>query len=297
MLLGESSDSMLNGAPVDVLDRLEQPLEDALRVLSVLSRRHVSWQRISLFVPLSVELGAFRARVVSVHRSRHIGRVSEGEDRIVNPYWILPGELDAVVRRHAAMRFKDAINAAIIYMIEARHTQFIESSVVNAFTALEAICGAVAEERGRHQNLSSNGFKRLRSDVVSAIRSHTEGLDIRPELVEAIISKIPELNRPTLLASVQALVDELDVRWNDLWLRAQTVREGLHPAVRRRNAFIHAGSVKYPAASQLDAMLVCALVERMVFRLLEVPGKWIPDHVDRHLPEVARSAVAHRDEG
>jgi hypothetical protein len=270
---------------LDVLmEKLDSEIEDALRVISFLSRRHVRW---------------FWTKVISVSDSqegrnfdeaewnRSIGRTEGREVRpLINPLRPPPDGLGKMIARFRDLPFKTAASSAIVYLIASQHSEHVESHLVNAFTALESLVSGWGEAHGTNHTLSSAHFKQLCKTLKVDVSAFATQSGLGPNTVREMLDKLPELRRRPIVDQVIDLLHELDVPWQDLWPEGADLRMGIKEAFGRRNRFVHAGQLSSVAQAHVDATRIHAIAERILFLLIGGELGWQDFRAYEHIQEL-----------
>ncbi len=108
------------------------------------------------------------------------------------------------------------ITLPLTYYIVGQKGKHIEEQFSLLFLALEKIKDLYSIKKGISKNLLSSEFRRLTSNVKNLIN----GTEINEDKKLKIISKIPELNRPSLRDVLDSIFDEYGIVWKDLYPNA-----------------------------------------------------------------------------
>jgi hypothetical protein len=266
-----------------ILDSVASDLDDLLRVLSFLSRRHVGWTRTKL-TSKWVSSGegspdAQNSTAGDYHEAERLrvytgSRPRASREPLVNAYRLAPDALETILGQYRASEFKDAAGIAIIYMMAARNEEFVEGKLAGAFTALEALVNGIGEVRGTVSPLTPSAYRALSKQLRAVTRSFAEhrGLDVR--ITNSLIAKLSELiRRPMVERLAEVLIDE-GVVWDDLWSEGTELIQALRQLYARRNRFVHGGHLESVSRASIDARRVIILAERMLYKLLGGRAEW-----------------------
>lgn len=260
---------------------LDAEITDALRVISFLSRGHTRWFR--LWVGSQWEHEG-QMQMSEAEWNRSIGRTHRREaEPLINPYRPGPEAIGSMISRFRGLAFKEAASSAIIYLIESRHSEHVESHLVNAFTALESLVSGWGEAHQTNHTFGSSQFKRLRALLGDNVRTFGEQSGTAEERTQDAIDKLQELRRRPIVNQVIDLINELDIPCHDVWPAQVDIRTGLKDAFGRRNRFVHAGQLHSVRQAHVDATRIHAIAERILFRLIGGDFAWQDYRAYEHL--------------
>jgi hypothetical protein len=175
---------------------------------------------------------------------------------------------------YRALPYKDIIDIAILFLIDTFRDGFIEDSVMSAFTALETVKDGITSHTNVDKIVSSSRFGKIRADLASRLETLASQHGLTTEQRDAMIEKLPELQRPPVVGVVARLINELGVEWSDLWPDGVELSRALRAAFARRNALVHRGQLTDAAASRADYMRIHALTERLILRTVDCDPRW-----------------------
>jgi len=260
---------------------LESELDDFTRVLTFLSRRHVRWSRMTVMTQMEqnsqTEISEY-ARIRG-SRSSHRPRDIAG---LINPYRLDPDALDQLFQAYRSLPTKKSVGAAIIYIIAAYDSVFVDAKLATAYTAFEAVVSALSEQAGRSRTLSSNAFHRLSRALKKTISEFAVTEQLLNEEADALTAKLPELQRRPIVNQAVMLIETMHVQWQDLWPAGLTLQEVIQPIFARRNRFIHAGDIGHVRQATADSRRLLVLTERLIFALLGGNTDWFDFNSFRH---------------
>jgi hypothetical protein len=245
---------------------LSSGTEDALRVLSLLSRRFVAWT--------SIEIDSFGIGRSTWHRTVQVSPRTDGRGQLVNEYRLPPGAIGRLVDAFRALPERQSLSAAIVSLIAVLDLPQLESGFTSAFTALEALVQGRGEKVGNADTVDQLVFNKLARAVRSTIRDTGVERELPDEVVAELVAKVPELRRRPIVARVVQTVGELGVKWDDLWPPGTDLTPALTACYRRRNNFIHRGEFASARQAFVDTYRLHHLTERMLFRLIGGDPEW-----------------------
>jgi hypothetical protein len=256
----------------DLCRRIGDEVEDALRVISLLSRRQVRWTRI-----------------------RHSSRGPKGnpwwEDgewsrpmsatgnevrrsALLNAYRLPPAALDQLVKAYRSLPFKAAAAASITYTIASFDAEVVDTQLANAFTGFEALVNGIGEATGSWRTMRRRQYDKLRAIMQREIAVFGTEHQLAEWQAAEVREKLAELQRRPIVERAYELLTEYAVEWSDLWPPGIDLREALRAAYRRRNDFVHAGRLPSPLRASADARRIRALSERLLLRCLGADPDW-----------------------
>lgn len=278
-----------SGSVESLCDALESELEDLTRLLTLLSRRHVRWSRIT--ISTRWKQGEYRdfATYSRIRGSRSSHRVRE-IDPLVVPGRMPDEWLQQLLTRYRTLDSKDSVAAAIIYLIVARDSGFVDARIANAYTAFEASLNALSDEASSF-SLPSAAFSKLASKVRTVVREFAVSRDLPADTLEEIIKKVPELRRRPIVDRAIEYITSNAIDTSGIWPVEISLTDVLGAIFRRRNQFIHTGELGEIHQVSVDAQRLMTLTERMLLQALGVKDDWVhPRSVDRYLATVPEPA-------
>jgi hypothetical protein len=259
--------------PYRAAQRVRESVDLLLRLISFLSRQHVRWHTMRVTTRCRPESAVFEQRFEWRRSDGSIGPKS-AFGRLVNPYRAPRDYLERMYAVFDGLTYRDAVSAAILYLVASTQERFLESELVNAFTALESLIDGIVAVSGRRKLLlgaKGDRFRRVMEAQIDTFCAQ-EGLDATTR--DALVSKLPELNRPTITSKVEAIVAEVGIAWKDLWPTHESLSVGLQESYKIRNTFIHTGKLPPALRAHLESVRVRALCERLLYRLLGGEDDW-----------------------
>lgn len=274
------------------LNQLTNDLDDMLSILSLLSRRYVRWLRVvatsrwnrqaddSTTTPNVGFHEAERMRVFWGTRPPH------QREPLVRPRALPPDAIQKMVAAYRQSPVKSAIGSAILHAISARDDSFVEGRLTSSFTALESIIHGLSEARGMSLTLDKAQFRALASRVRKLVKDFAVERELNNGTVDAIVRKVPELQRAPIVPRLQTILTDENVAWSDLWPHGTDLSAALAALYSRRSLFIHSGYLESIPQASIDASRVLILTERLLYRLLGGEESWQNPRIDEEVDYV-----------
>lgn len=266
-------------------DALAGELEDLTRLLTLLSRRHIRWSRIT--VATRWQEGEGRdydtySRIRGSHSSHRLREL----DPLVLP-GLMPKEwLQQLLANYRSLESKDSVAAAIIYLVVAHDSAFVDAAVANAYTAFEATLNALSDPSSAF-TLPSAAFGTLASKVRKVVREFAASRNLQSDSLGEIIKKVPELRRRPIVERAIEYITSNAIDTSGIWPVKVSLAEGLGAMIRRRNQFIHTGKLGEIHQVSIDAQRLMTLSERMLLQALGVRDDWVNPRIhDSYLATV-----------
>ncbi len=253
-----------------LITRFLGELELALRLVSYLSRRHVYWSRIKVS---SYDENS-RATLERVRGGIGDPIDVDRERQFVNPYR-LGSNLANMVDGLRASPYKDALLLAMLYLVSAINARFVETSLLEAFTAWETLTNGIGAADGEEWILDPPVFKELRARMKNVLSQFIADHTLPLTVSSAVASKMSELNRPSFAQRASNLLERENVGWQDLWKTSTSLIARVRELADRRNQFVHAGKIDNPTLTSIDARRAIVLVERLIYRLIAGDDQWL----------------------
>ncbi|HEX8275343.1 MAG TPA: hypothetical protein VF615_22105 [Longimicrobiaceae bacterium] len=271
--------------------RVSDELGDLVQLISFLSRHRVSWYRMASMAWGANPHGPMR--IVESEFSRTGGGSGREAylERLVNPFALAPNGLDELLKNFQALAVKEALAHAIGHVIAAVRQGAIESQMVSAFTAVEAVVSAVGEQDGSAYAIRGNAFKLLQSRVRDLVRAFAAERQLDAVATNSILGKVPALQRRPIIPRLVEMIRRHSVTWKDLWPSGADLEEGLRAAYRRRNNLIHAGILQDGYMAAVDRHRMHALAERLIFSLLGGRDEWLDESAYGHCEYLTASPL------
>lgn len=153
------------------------------------------------------------------------------------------------------------LDSALRWLLAPGH--YDESRLLGAMTALENIVEG-AYPSNKFPIVTKSAFEKFAKKVRTLIREEN--------LPEAVIKKVPELNRDSFIDKVQRYVDEHGI------VTADFPNGGLDPVIKARNAVVHTGIYFKDTPGQIDLwdhiLVARELVTRILLDALEFEGNY-----------------------
>lgn len=256
-----------------VYSQFDEDLDDFVRLLTFLSRRHVRWSRIHIRNEW-MEGGKRQFDEQKRIRATTSTKGERHRDALVNAHRLAPGDLNTLYQSYKASPMKQSIASAIIYIVAGHDAPFVDARIANAYTAFEAIVSAVSEHEGAAFTMTSAEFKKLARRVRAAVTEFAVDSKIDDVTKDAVIAKVPELRRRGIVDQAVRCIENNHIHWQDAWPSGASLGEVLSKLYARRNLFIHAGQLGNIGQASVDAERILLLAERLIFSLLNGDPKW-----------------------
>jgi len=277
----ELSSSGVSPDVVALSEAVRNAADPALRVISYLSRRHVHVLDVAI---VSKFVAATHSDVRTFRWMRGAPNSSKraGVGMMVNPHRMGGSGMAGLLDRLAVSKYRTVVLAAIGYLPSASQARHIESQLLFGFTALETLVNGIHDLDGTHRSLGSAQFARLARKIRESIRQGTGLSGEANDSTSLIEAKLPELNRPPIVAQTAAVVERFNVGFADLFGPGLDLRSGLQGMFRTRNAFLHAGKVESLGRVVVAASRATALAERVIGALIGLDRDWIDSRGEEH---------------
>lgn len=265
-----------------LLNRVEESLELPILLFSLLSRRTIRWFNLVI----TVQVDDTPTWVEAQRRARATS--PEPDDRDERPMF---SEHDLATGAFANLLFALADNSlladlsrAIRYHLSSYRLDTIDTRFLLAFAAFETLLKAVdsatpfsaAEEP--HWATLSHWLERV-------VTRHARVHKIEQGAVNAIRSKLGNLNSPGFMRKALHHIDRLGVDTSGLWLNYTTAedefRKGFERAYKQRNSLVHNTSIADLGDLLSDLARLQCLFERVIARLLGWPSPAISEALAR----------------
>lgn len=160
-----------------VVEQVQDELNDLSRMLSFLSRRPVGCSRIKIFARWSTgdEPTGFHEGEVWQYAPEPLDR--DRMHALVNPRRMQPTSFDALYQNYRKHPHKELISRISYYLNEALHQHYVESQMLYAFTAFEAIVNGL-DHHAPSEVVGDETFQKIRQVVERAIKSSAAELGI-----------------------------------------------------------------------------------------------------------------------
>lgn len=261
--------------PRELATEVQTSIYPFLRLLSFLSRHHVTWTRIFI-----------RSRPGENERTSAIPSELERirgwpfdttppERGLVNPRRMSEEDLGTLAQALDNSPLRESLLRAIQYTVAARHARYVELSMVNAFTALEALTSGFARQEGHERILGSGTFRSVKRALKRTLGDVLEGRDVRADSLALMTRKLPALNRPAISDNIVRLIEHYDIPWNDIWFPRTELRDAIRALYSVRSRFLHEAEVERPLATRVAGQRAALLTERAVYRILGGEADWL----------------------
>ena len=246
-------------------------LQSALTVLSFLTRRHVRWYRMRHSARWQ-NAPAFKEG----EWSRVIASTPNDSRRppLVNANKMPADGVRRLIRVFEALPYKSAAAASITYLVASYDAAVVDSKLVHAFTAFEALVTGIDSSNGAWRTLPRSQYDRLRIELASGLETFASRAGISRERLSELKEKLTELQRRPIVERAIELLEADHVEWRDLWPPGVELRLAWKAAYKRRNQFLHSGSLPSLLQARVDAVRLRALTERLLLARLGADADW-----------------------
>lgn len=270
------NDGEVSMSSAQLAERFLDDIEPILRLISFLSRRQVYWKRVSVASHWA------REEAQPTHPPEMFERLRGGvednrewdNEALVNPYRMKEG-LFALAESIKTSPLQRALLLSMLYAVSAQHARFVETRLVNAFTAWESITNGVSGVEGTEKILPSSVFKELRSELHRLLETFITRKGLHAKLTSDLEAKLGELNRHAFATRATALLERYHVPWADLWQPGSDLLACVRQLALRRNDFVHRGDIGNLTLADIDARRALVLVERLLYRILGGDDNWL----------------------
>ncbi len=251
---------------------LEDALDEALWLLSFLSRKRIPWYGAEVyFDPGDGSSRDFRKAVV--RREQWIGYEHERQaelswvDLLVKQEALREGLFQQLYANYEASLFRNTIRRAIPYLLMAHGRGYIEPRIGIIYSALEGLVNSLDEDNQVSRLLDSHSFKKLSKKLAHLIQGEIEEQDI----VEGINRKLGGLNQRSFVDCLLMLIKKYDLDVTELWPHGADIPSELRKLMRRRNIYVHQGKIDDYDLYIFDFYRILNLVELWILKLLDCP--------------------------
>jgi hypothetical protein len=270
-LTGHSTRRSLTKSVANLCDRLAAALDRITPLLSLLSRRHVRWSEIRIDSRSREPAFAFSTyRRVRGSRSSHRARDVEA---LLLPGRMSPDWLTRLASRYLQLPAQESVAAAIVYLIVARDSAFVDAAAANAYTAFEATLNALGDPATAYA-MPSAAFDKLARQLRRTVRDFAAQSALPEAAVDSVIGKLPDLRRPPVVGRAVGYLRAHGIETADLWPADVSLDTGLRAIFARRNHFIHAAELGSVHQARVDAERLMILTERMLLRAIGAETAW-----------------------
>ena len=251
---------------------LEDALDEALWLLSFLSRKRIPWYGAEVyFDPGDGSSRDFRKAVV--RREQWIGYEHERQaefswvDLLVKQEALREGLFQQLYANYEASPFRNTIHRIIPYLLMSHGRGYIEPRLGIIYSALEGLVSSLDEDNQVGCLLDPHSFKNLSKKLRFLIQKEIEEQDI----VEGINKKLGGLNQRSFVDRLLMLIKKYDLDVTKLWALGADIPSELRKLMRRRNIYVHQGKIDDYALYIFDFYRILNLVELWILKLLDCP--------------------------
>lgn len=281
-------------SPKALLEELTSMFQSVFSVVSLLSRRRVDWYRARLIYLPDNNLER-DSRTAIAQRRRWLGYMREIDDNthsvsLVRLNHLRDGLFERLVNQFGKTTYRSALDGIITHLMVSHEDVYLQNRYVSAFTALESLVNILAEDNQLYSILDDDSFKGLMQKLKTTVKETLPGKGNK-NLRASLYSKLLELSRRALIEKLILLKDQYELQLSALWPEGSDIDFELDRLVKRRNNYLHQGTMDNPEAYLYDLNRIQNIVELWILRLLDVPqdavnpvalGHLVP--IDRHNP-------------
>jgi hypothetical protein len=254
-----------------VVCALSDALDDALHLLSFLSRKRMSWYAAEVVFVAESEIRAARVR-----RQQWLGRESKQQkvmyvnDLLVVPQSLRDGVFPQLLAKYETSPFRASIDQTILHLFGTYEEAYLEAKLGTAYTALESIVAGTGKNEDDKVNcfIDKKTFRLLSNEVRKIIRSKVKEKNIADRLINKLSRQRPFSDR------LWKLIEKNEIDVARLWPLGVDIQSDLHEVVNRRHSYVHTGKVDYDKI-YVDFRRVQGLVELWILKLLDCPEETI----------------------
>lgn len=151
------------------------------------------------------------------------------------------------------------------YLDAKRELGYLETRALRAVVVLEFLRSRYAKQKGNEFILQDGQFKNIHQAVTDILNEQCTSMSLSPSIIDQMVSKIGELNRPAFKISLQTMFSDLGI---DI---AQTE---LDKFVRIRNSLVHKGSFLTNEYSE-EYFFILGILDRVFLRILSYEGEFL----------------------
>lgn len=272
----------------DLFTELEDILDEPLLIISLLSRKSVTWYAArASFLSKDYE--------VERHRDAIARRQHQSSTDINNLQFNLPVHLQALkeeafqvmLRKYDSSPLKNTIRQTIQYLLVSYERGYFEARLGLVYAALETLIDGLSKYHNMTYLMRSNQFKKLSKELEEAIFCKLNEIleDViqkkvsDEEIAKGIIGKLPELRRPPIRERLLKLLEMYKLSKIRMRSDLSTALEGI---LERRNHYIHQGIIDYDKQVN-DFYLLQELIELWLLTLVDCPDVAINPTAFRHI--------------
>lgn len=264
-----------------LVSNLSDALDEPLWILSFLARRRVVWHSAEAeFISDQSHNTADVRRVVAQRRCwlGYDDWTEGGNSRhwpLVKRQALSDGLFQTMVSEYLGSAHKEVIHRTIAYILMAHERVYMESQIGSAYLALESmVSGLGPDDDPEVGNILSNSvFRRLSK----AIKKSLEEAAPNESVVSAMKEKLAELNRRTILEKLLVLLERYAVPVRKIWSEQYDLKGELHSIIKRRNDYIHKGTMGDLRLYYADMTRLTNLLELWALKVLDCPDEAIDD--------------------
>jgi len=275
-------------SPIAVLTSLEEELERSLWLLSFLGRKRIVWYEAELdFLP-NEPLSRDHRRAIA-RREAWFGYQEEREVRALNmpvkQESLRDGLFQQLLNHFESSPYRSTIHQAIVHLLVASERVYMANQYTSVYTAFECLVHSLAKRCAVDTLMGNSRFKKLSRRLRKVIRCSVQD----GNAAEGVIKKLPELRRRVFGDQLSRLLDKCSLDIAKLWPPGVDVGEEIKGLIKRRNIYLHQGSMEDSDAYVYDLDRLRSLVELWILKLLGCPEEAVNEiAIGRLVPVTSR---------
>lgn len=254
----------------DIIPNIEEELEDILWLLSFINRRRIFWYEININF-FSVEQ---KMLIPEFTQRRKISRSKEKKwkEYLISQQDLADGGFYKLLKTYKSFSLKGELRRAIIYTVASYERDVIEAQIQSIYLAIEVLVNSLSEKYNFLNIIPKAPFNLLLKDLKGTISHFFSNMKIENKNKKSqIIKNILGLNTIPFVDRFYQLIKELKIETLDFFKEPDELKPRLEEIQIRRNRLIHKGEVKEIDKLYEDLVILKALSERIILKLLNWP--------------------------
>jgi len=274
----------------ELIPEIERELEDILWLLSFINRRRIFWYEISIdIVPIDSAKEMIWIPKFIKRRKIFLPKETKWKDCLIAQPDLAKGGLYRLLEEYKKSSMKAELRRAIIYTIASYERDTIEAQIQSIYLALEVLVNTLSENYNIHDIIPRVSFRALSKQLKETILRFLSNEKIEDNNKKSqLIKNISRLNKIPFADRSYSLIKELKIEVLDFLKEPDELRPKLEEIQTRRNRLIHKGEVKEIDKLYEDLVILRAISERMILKLLNWP-------LDKTFASAFRSLHSFRD--
>jgi len=264
----------------EILGHLPAALDEALQLISLLSRRRVSWYKAeAVMSPKKATVQPFQSALVIRRQFQGHEPLKEMglDDMLILPEKLKPDLFQELLSNYVKSRQRNLMKQIMPHLLAAYEGGYVEASISRAYLGIETLVYGIASDEHAHEaRLVDYGvFQKMIPDIKAVISGHISD----STTARAIIGNIERLNKAgsnrSFTDRLWSILMEHDVPYNLLWPTDSDIPLELRQMRKRRDVFIHQGKTENLGQYYADALRWRNLTELCILKLLDCPREVI----------------------